>query len=171
MSLLRVRRLTPDDWQAYKHIRLRALATDPAAFSSTFAREENRADDEWRARLARSAVFIGEVDGAEVGLVGGIHLAGGIELVSMWVAPGARGSGIAARLIEAVTGWASDAGHEQVRLWVVEGNVAAEKAYAKSGFALTGRRQPVRDGEPAMEQEMVRATSSPQVRLLGPPPT
>jgi hypothetical protein len=70
MSLLRVRRLTPDDWQAYKHIRLRALATDAAAFSSTFAREENMADDEWRTRLARSAVFIGQVDGAEVGLVG-----------------------------------------------------------------------------------------------------
>jgi GNAT superfamily N-acetyltransferase len=77
----------------------------------------------------------------------------------MWVEPASRGTGLAARLIDVVVGWAAGEGYADVRLWVVEGNVAAERAYAKSGFEPTGRRQPVREGEQAMEMEMARTTS------------
>ena len=80
----------------------------------------------------------------------------GAELVSMWVAPEWRGHGAAAPLIEAVREWAARSRFERLGLWVVEGNLVAEKAYAKAGFGRTGRRQPVREGEPAMEFEMAR---------------
>ena len=79
----------------------------------------------------------------------------------MWVAPEFRGSGLAARLIDAVIDWAAGEGYAEVRLWVVEGNVAAERAYAKSGFEPTGQREPHRVQESAMEMEMARATSRP----------
>ena len=79
----------------------------------------------------------------------------------MWVAPEFRGVGLAAALISAVVGLARDEGHRTLSLWVVDGNVAAERAYSKAGFRPTGRRQPVRAGEPAMEFEMALATSRP----------
>lgn len=109
------------------------------------------------------------VEGA-VGLAGGLQTEeGGAELVSMWLAPAWRGTGVAAALIEAVADWARKSGFESLGLWVVEGNLRAERAYAKSGFERTGRAQPVREGEPPMELEMARelrsaAPSSPNPR-------
>ncbi len=155
----RVRRLAPDDWEIYKRIRLRALETDPSAFGSTLAQASLLTDDEWSSRLTKNPMFIGEADGEAMGLAGAHHRDGFAELISMWVAPRARGSGLAAMLIEAVVDWAAGEGYPEVRLWVVEGNASAQRAYEKSGFAATGRRQPVREGEAAMELEMARATT------------
>ena len=155
----RVRRLAPDDWQTYRTIRLQALTADPSAFSSTLAQAKELPEAEWTSRLVRSAIFIGEVDGEALGIAGGVHRDQYAELISMWVAPPARGSGLAAKLIDAVVGWAAAEGYAEVRLWVVEGNVPATNAYAKSGFAATGIRQPVHEGRPETEVEMARATS------------
>ena len=161
-SATEIRRLTADDWQTYKRIRLAALATDPHAFGSTLEYAQALPDDEWKVRIERSPVFVGEFAGQAVGLAIGIDFGQGAELVSMWVAPDFRGSGLAARLIEAVVDWAAGAGHDEIRLWVVEGNVAAQRAYAKCGFEPTGRRQPYPQAESVMELEMARATSRPR---------
>jgi GNAT superfamily N-acetyltransferase len=81
---------------------------------------------------------------------------GSAELISMWVAPAWRGRGVASQLIEAVADWAASEALSEIRLWVVEGNQRAERAYAKAGFQRTGAVQPVRPREPAMEFEMSR---------------
>ena len=80
-----------------------------------------------------------------------------VELVSMWVRPEARGAGVGAGLIEAVLGWAREAGFGEVRLWVVDGNERAERVYSRLGFERTGTVAPVREGEPLMEFEMSKA--------------
>jgi len=134
------------------------LRIDPSAFSSQAHVEEAFDQGRWRQRLSRAAVFVAEAEGGPIGLVAGIEApeGDGAELVSMWVAPEWRGHGAAAPLIEAVREWAARSRFERLGLWVVEGNLVAEKAYAKAGFERTGRRQPVREGEPAMEFEMAR---------------
>jgi GNAT superfamily N-acetyltransferase len=157
-----IRRLARDDWETYKRIRLTALATDPHAFGSTLERALAMTDDEWKARLDTSAFFVAEVDRNPAGLVGAHRRDDHVELISMWVAPDRRGNGLAMRLIDAVIDCGAAEGYGEVRLWVVEGNRAAERAYAKSGFEPTGRRQPVREGEPATEMEMARATWRPR---------
>lgn len=93
-----------------------------------------------------------------MGTAGGIAstVDGAAELISMWVAPAWRGRGVASQLVEAVARWAGSEAFSEVRLWVVEGNTRAEKAYAKSGFSRTGGEQPVREGEATMEIEMSR---------------
>ncbi len=55
-----------------------------------------------------------------------------------------------------VLGWAIDAGYEQVMLWVVEGNSAAESLYRRTGFRRTGSVQMVRPGDSRIEYEMSR---------------
>jgi ribosomal protein S18 acetylase RimI-like enzyme len=72
----------------------------------------------------------------------------------MWVQPGARGAGIADRLVAAAAGYARAAGAAQVTLWVAIGNDRARGFYERMGFVPTGRRQKYpRDGLPDLDEE------------------
>jgi GNAT superfamily N-acetyltransferase len=77
-------------------------------------------------------------------------------LTALWVAPAARGRGVGEALVKVVLEWAKDGGYEQVMLWVVEGNSAAESLYRRTGFRRTGSVQMVRPGDPRIEYEMSR---------------
>jgi len=133
------------------------LKDAPYAFASTFEREVRVGEDDWRRRLAGRCQFLAEVDGNAAGTVGGIASDdGNAALISMWVAPGARGSGVGEKLVQAVLGWARGEGHPAVRLWFAEGNVAAERLYLRCGFVRTGATQPIIPGQPRMEFEMER---------------
>jgi ribosomal protein S18 acetylase RimI-like enzyme len=76
------------------------------------------------------------------------------HLVSMWVAPEARGRGLGEALATAVVDWARERGFPGVRLFVVRGNDGAAALYQRCGFRHTGvvlamPRQPTR-----LKQEM-----------------
>jgi ribosomal protein S18 acetylase RimI-like enzyme len=75
------------------------------------------------------------------------------ELVSMWVAPRARRTGVADRLVAAVIEEARARGSVSVVLWVSEGNEPAERLFARHGFVRTGRIQPIDDDDPARGTE------------------
>ena len=139
-------------------MRLDALRTDPDAFSSKLEYEIDLQEADWRSRLGRAATF-GAMAGAAIrGIAVGLtnDTIQHVELVSMWVRPEARGSGVGGRLIEAVVDWARSEGFGEVRLWVVDGNERAERVYSRLGFKRTGTVAPVREGEPLMEFEMSR---------------
>ena len=146
-----VRRLRPDEWRAYRSIRLQALNDAPDAFGATFAGEVLRSDEEWQRRAARSdgAVFVADSPDGLVGLAGGgpapgmSNVAG---LFSMWIAPGARRQGLGSQLIEAVRDWAIEAGYATLGLGVTTTNAAAIALYRSFGFTDTGDRFPLRDG-------------------------
>jgi GNAT superfamily N-acetyltransferase len=61
----------------------------------------------------------------------------------MWVAPEARRTGAATKLIEAVAAWATGRGARTLRTSVTVGNAGAENLYARAGFADTGERKPL----------------------------
>jgi RimJ/RimL family protein N-acetyltransferase len=131
-----VRRATPEDWRELRDLRLRALADSPDAFLTTLDEARTRTDDDWRAWPERTAVF---VDDAFTGMAGGFVQDDGTPmLIGMWVAPERRGSGLADELASAVVAWARDLGAERIVLWVVIGNTAAERFYARLGFTPTG---------------------------------
>ena len=114
-------------------------------------------EENWRERLARRPQFAAELDGEIVGTAAGIATdEGNAALISMWVAPNARGQGIGARLVSAVLDWAKGEGYTSVTLWVTDGNLAAERLYLRCGFTRTGAVQPVHPGEPRAESEMSR---------------
>ena len=72
-----------------------------------------------------------------VGVVSGAQADDHVELISMWVAPDHRGTGLADRLIEQVAAWAASNGHDTF-LMVRDDNERASKAYEKCGFVDLG---------------------------------
>jgi ribosomal protein S18 acetylase RimI-like enzyme len=160
-----IRRLEPADWLALKAVRLAALADAPEAFASTLAREQGYSEQRWREWLDSTAATFGaftaaEPDSAPAARIGGIAAAfvrprpaGGDgdtdwHLISMWVSPGLRGTGVASGLVDAVCAQARRSGADQVSLWVTDVNERARAFYERLGFTPTGRRQPVRPDEP-----------------------
>jgi predicted GNAT family acetyltransferase len=134
-----VRRLTPDEWQAYRDIRLRALADSPDAFASTLAREQELGEDDWRQRLT-GPVYV--VEDPHPVAVGGTFVNDGmLQVFGMWTDPAHRGRGHSRRILDALIPPDTDA--------ILDVNIAnpvARAAYERYGFVGTGRREPLRPG-------------------------
>jgi predicted GNAT family acetyltransferase len=77
----------------------------------------------------------------------------------MWVEPDWRRRGIGGTLVDVVIGWAVEQGFDSLRLWVAEGNVAAELLYASLGFRRTGDVQPMGGSSRRLEFAMWRELS------------
>jgi RimJ/RimL family protein N-acetyltransferase len=168
-----IRRVSADDGALLRDVRLRALQDAPEAFASTYAAEVTRPEDEWASRAASGATgpdrFTGLALAGDrcVGLIGGFrndddgHHAD-IDVVSMWVAPSYRGSGIADELVEAVLEWARDEARAQVvGLWVTRGNDRAQRFYERLGFVETGDVQPLPSDPCKDEVRMVFGLRAP----------
>jgi ribosomal protein S18 acetylase RimI-like enzyme len=157
-----VERAGPDDAAAVREVRLRALRDAPEAFAATLQRELEITVEQWRERLSAAAeTFLCRLDdpGADPAPVGLVVVRADPEapgeawLLSMWVAPEARGRGAGDALIRAAL-HSRTAQNRLVKLFVVETNRAARHLYARHGFLLTGREQRLADGR--LEVEMVR---------------
>jgi predicted GNAT family acetyltransferase len=134
-----VRRLGPDDWEAFRDIRLAALADSPDAFGSTLEREQEFTEDDWRQRVS-GPVFV--VDDPAPVAVGGIFDNDGIgQIWGMWTDPSHRGRGHARRILDAVTPLLP-----RVQLHVNIANNDARLAYERYGFVATGEHVPLRPG-------------------------
>jgi GNAT superfamily N-acetyltransferase len=144
---MQAERLTQDDWQDLRDIRLRALAEDPAAFGSSLEREQGFKESHWKMRLRTTPSFVVRVDGAPVGLVGVISEPGAPaderHVVALWVDRDHRGGGVGETLLATAQDWARREGAAVLSLWLVDGNDAAEALYRRAGFAPSGVRMPV----------------------------
>jgi GNAT superfamily N-acetyltransferase len=154
MTRVDVRRVAPDEWQTVRQVRLAALADAPSAYLTTLAEAQAYPDQLWQDRIAGNPHFIATVDGEAVGKAVVIAGTAGPEVVAVWVAPRSRGSGVIEALLDAAVGWAQEQGEAALRLWVVDGNDRAERAYARYGFQRTGGRQPVPGRPDETEVEM-----------------
>ena len=161
-----IRRIRPDEGSVLKAVRLAALADAPSAFGSSYAAEVDQPDDHWEARAALSAAgehritFFAVVSDSVVGLVGAYlpnAAEPSVELVSMWVSPSQRRSGVAGELVEAVLGWARETGATTVELGVTRGNDAAVRLYETKGFRPTGDHQPL-PSDPCKDELRMRCS-------------
>lgn len=159
-----IRRVRTDDGPALRALRLRALQTDPTAFGSSYAREADRPDEEWAKRARRGAtgseqcLFVAERDGELVGLVGAYTPDGepwARHVITMWVAPEVRRTGIGGRLVTAILTWCRKVGAEEITLWVNESNQAAISLYEQHGFVLTDIAQPLPSNDRITERLML----------------
>jgi GNAT superfamily N-acetyltransferase len=161
--MVMVREIQADEWELLRDVRLAALREAPSAFGSTYAREAQFTEEQWRGRLSSRAVtfiaFSEEPGPLEpVGLAGVYEEDNGnAQLVSMWVRPAARGLGVGQALVEAAADWSKARDHDTVYLWVTEANAAARGLYERSGFTPTGERQPLPSDASLPEIRMCRA--------------
>jgi ribosomal protein S18 acetylase RimI-like enzyme len=138
-----IRHLTPADAADYRAIRLAALQNAPEAFGSTYTFEAARPMSGWEERLAAPGAFGAYLDDEIVGMARFIQDAGSAKerhkgaVYGMYVAPQARGQGIGSALLSALIEHASGV-VEQLRLGVVDTNIAAIRLYQKHGFEIYG---------------------------------
>ena len=155
-----LREIGQDDWELFRLVRLQALEDAPDAFSTLLSEWQGELDreDRWRKRLEGVPFnVIAVVDGRPVGLVSGTRVdeRRSVELISMWVAPAARRTGIGLGLIEAVATWAESSGARVVTLAVKRENSPAVALYERAGFIDQGVRPEALD-----ERLMTRALTT-----------
>ena len=155
MTDVTVRSLGEEDWQEFRAIRLAALRDSPDAFAASVDAEEGFEEDFWRLRLRRSTRLVAvllEVEGSTVGQsVGVVSLGEGkdeegrvAEIFGLWVAPDARGTGVATKLVEASADRARRDGRTHVSYWVGTDNGRAVAFASGIGFRPTDFRRPMR---------------------------
>lgn len=139
LAFLELRALSPDDWELWRDIRLRALADSPESFGATLAEWHSAHQDRWRHRLTAVPFnVVAVVCDEAVGQASGTQFDGQrcVELISMWVAPPARGTGVADALVSAVRDYAERAGASALKLSVRRCNGRAIGMYQRVGFVL-----------------------------------
>ncbi|MCW2791492.1 MAG: hypothetical protein JWO76_590 [Nocardioides sp.] len=143
-----ITRIGPADWETFRTVRLASLSESPAAFGSRHADWVDAPVERWQSRLTQVPLTLLAREATTViGVVSGVPVGERwVELISMWVAPSARGTGVARQLIDAVVDWA--AGQDRTTFLMVRSdNVRARKSYERAGFVDTG----VPEGWPADE--------------------
>jgi GNAT superfamily N-acetyltransferase len=160
-----IRRIRIDDSDRLRQFRLRALADAPAAFGQTLAEAQKRTAEQWAAFARETAtseadtIFVAEDHGQWYGMAGAFVEAehpDSVRLVSMWVDPARRRSGIGAALVEAVAEWARGRRARRLELWVTETNEPARSLYARQRFVATDQTKPLPSNPSLQEVLMVR---------------
>jgi ribosomal protein S18 acetylase RimI-like enzyme len=148
------RALAVDDWREWRSLRLKALADAPAAFGSGLSEWIDATGERWRSRVRDVPLnVIAALDNEPVGQVSAMNgsSAESVELISMWVAPNARGMGVGNVMIDAVISWSAGQGASGVQLSVKASNLPARHLYERNHFRFV---DDIEDGDG--EVQMVR---------------
>ena len=142
-STLKIRRLEADDIEGYRELRLEALKGHPEVFSSSWEHEARKPMSWWVERLETNTIFGGWVDRSPLVGVAGLRVPDAVKLRhkgvlwGMYVRPEARGTGLAAALVQRVIEQARTL-VEEICLTVVASNAAACRLYNAAGFEEYG---------------------------------
>ncbi len=166
MQEIDIVRLGPGEGPRLREVRLRALRDSPDAFGSSYDREIAFDPETWAQRLANpeSCWWVATRAGQDVGLVCVLLEEQDAHLVSMWVAPEARGAGVGSRLVDQAVDWARGTGAGRIGLWAVDGNHAARALYARKGFTPSGQVMALPSNPAVMESHYVLSLVFRQAR-------
>jgi RimJ/RimL family protein N-acetyltransferase len=152
-KLVQMRRLDAHDVASYREIRLEGLKNHPEAFSSSWEDENGKPDAWWADRLETNTVFGGWIGSSPLLGVAGLRVHSAVKLRhkdmlwGMYVRPEARGTGLAASLVQRVIEEAQSF-VEEICLTVVASNAAAHRVYLAAGFEQYGlERRALRVGD------------------------
>lgn len=175
-------RLGVEEWQAYRALRLEALRDEPQAFSSRYAEQVEYPDTFWQKRLADAAWNAGAASNAGtdrsspggswllfarqrgrlVGMIGAYRQEPPHEdtvwIISVYVTPSARGTGVSNRLMSAMLAEVAFAGVKKAQLEVNVNQTAAVHLYQRFGFTVVNEESHlVGSGEYVPEYLMEKA--------------
>lgn len=166
---LTIHRVTPDDWESHRDLRLEMLLAAPDAFFTQHADVAELDEGDWRGRIAAQCHFQARLDDDPVGSVGVWDDPEAPDdastLVAMYVAPRARGAGVGELLVQAVFEEAVVRGRSRVVLEVTEGNDPAIGLYRRMGFDFDGTRHPLPRKPHLQEVGMEKVLDTPRPRI------
>jgi RimJ/RimL family protein N-acetyltransferase len=170
-SSLDVRRLGTDDVASYRDLRLEGLKSHPEAFASSWESEAEKPLSWWAERLKSSIVLGGWVDGSPLAGVAGFRVQDAVKLRhkavlwGMYVRPEARGTGLAAALLQRAIEHASTL-VEEISLTVVTTNAAACRLYRAAGFKEFGlERRALKVGSEYHDEMLMALSLRPRPEL------
>lgn len=167
---------TIDDWEGFKNLRLEALQNDPSAFGSSYEKEKDQPNDDWKAKLERTVgenpkeVLIFAKDGDKyVGMIGAFPKENNVwNIKAVYVNPSYRGRGISKRLIQKILEQLDNKGAKAIELSVNTNAEAAVKIYKQFGFRIyrTEKDFTFGDGNQYDKYEMRRVKSNRIVKII-----
>ena len=139
------------------------------AFGSSLEYEGEKPISWWAERLETTTVFGGWVNNSPLVGVTGFAVEDGVKsrhkgvIWGMYVRPEARGTGLAAALVQQVVVAHARTLVEQVRLTVVASNVAARRLYSAAGFEEYGlERRALKVGNEYYDEVLMALQLSPR---------
>jgi RimJ/RimL family protein N-acetyltransferase len=147
-----IRQLTENDWREFAQVRLKALVTDPLVFGSSYEKESQFTEADWRSRLEPSddsAVFMLFDDETPIGITGVSVFrddpTGETAILwGSWLEADFRGKGLSGLIYNARLDWAKR--HPSIKRIIVShraSNLASKYANQKHGFSFTGTHEKV----------------------------
>ena len=153
-----IRLAQAEDWMLLKQVRLAALLDTPTAFGVSHHTAVTYTDEQWRERASPETgtqFWLSIKCGDPVGMIGaGVSEMNRYNLIGMWIEPQSRGSGAAARLVDALKSRALQLGHKHVYLDVSPENARAASFYLKQGFVFMDEWEPLMSHPHIMVQAM-----------------
>jgi ribosomal protein S18 acetylase RimI-like enzyme len=137
----------PEEAGRLRELRLQALEDAPEVFFSSLDSERRLPVEYWESwagTVEHRIMFVAVEGPAWVGMAGASRHPEKSDTVSLWwlwVAPAARGRGLARRFLQARADWARQCGASRLELAVAESNAAARALYQRLGFEPTGERR------------------------------
>jgi RimJ/RimL family protein N-acetyltransferase len=160
-ELFTVRRLDAHDAAVYRELRLEGLKNHPEAFGSSWEDEADKSDAWWVGCLQTSTVFGGWIDNSPLLGVAAFQARTAAklrhkgELWGMYVRAEARGTGLAACLVQRVIEHARSQ-VEEICLTVVASNIAGRRLYSAAGFEPYGiERRALKVGEEYFDEVLM----------------
>jgi GNAT superfamily N-acetyltransferase len=157
---LRTRLMQSHEWQLFRDVRIASLRDSPRAFGMPLAEAMALSDEDWKARTVtrcNPGNFITVLGLAEdttpAGIASGTLAEGNpaqARIISMWIAPTHRRTGLARLIIADILAWARGKGCTEAVLGVSEGNHDAITLYERLGFMPTGAAEQSRS-HPALQ--------------------
>lgn len=143
-----IRKLTSQDWSAYKAIRLKSLEDSPQAFESSLVEESQFTPEQWQLRLesTKSSFCLGAFcEQGKLFGIGGFRQGEKLKtshkayVWGVYVEPNARGLGVATRLMQGLLDEFYALHHIAIlQLTVTANNEQAMALYEALGFRQYG---------------------------------
>jgi ribosomal protein S18 acetylase RimI-like enzyme len=141
--------LSPDEWQAYRDLRLEMLQESPQAFGTTYQAQSVKPDSFWQTRLESAAkgeqnwLIFARADQQLVGMMGAFRgsrdfpdASDRATIIAVYVTPAWRGKGVSYLLMRAILDTLKENGIRVVHLGVTVEQIAAVHLYQRFGFTI-----------------------------------
>jgi ribosomal protein S18 acetylase RimI-like enzyme len=101
MHYSQINKFSSEQWKEYKELRLLSLQNEPRAFGSTYEKENNFTEENWKERLTdkNTLILFYCENNILAGMVGARLIDDVANIVGMYVIPKARGKGISKKLM------------------------------------------------------------------------